>query len=52
LEFEQMMTDAESEIYQKCFSSLNDFQKRRKNSKGFAIAMRAAFEKIIDGESK
>jgi hypothetical protein len=48
LEFEKMMSDPESKFYKKCFDSLNNFMKKRKNSKGFEISMRAKFDKAID----
>jgi hypothetical protein len=52
LDFEKMMADPEGEIYKKCFNSLNNFMKVRKNTNGFGLSMRVEFDKIIENEAE
>jgi hypothetical protein len=52
LEFEDIMADPECDLYKQCLGSLNEFSKKRKNTKGFEISMRAAFDKVFENKDE
>jgi len=52
LEFEEIMADPECDLYEQCLDSLNEFSKRRRNSKSFEMSMRAAFDKVFENEDE
>lgn len=49
-EFWEMMGDEAAELYKKCFKRLNNFQKKRKEGRGFEMSMRKAFDDLMDGD--
>jgi hypothetical protein len=50
MEFWEMLNDAEGELYQRCFSKLNNFDRKRarKGGKAFEMAMRRAYDQIVN----
>lgn len=50
IEFWEMLNDPEGDLYQKCFSKLNNFDRKRarKGGKAFEMAMRRAYDQIVD----
>ncbi len=50
MEFWEMLNDTEGELYQKCFSKLNNFDRKRarKGGKAFEMAMRRAYDQIVN----
>jgi hypothetical protein len=50
LEFWEMLNDTEGELYRRCFSKLNNFDRKRarKGGKAFEMAMRRAYDQIVN----
>lgn len=50
MEFWEMLNDTEGELYQRCFSKLNNFDRKRarKGGKAFEMAMRRAYDQIVN----
>ncbi|MFP4421630.1 MAG: hypothetical protein ACLFRG_13915 [Desulfococcaceae bacterium] len=50
MEFWEMLNDPEGDLYQKCFSKLNNFDRKRarKGGKAFEMAMRRAYDQMVD----
>lgn len=47
LNFQKTMTDKKSDLYQQCYSSINQMFRENESSPGFRAAMKNAYEKII-----
>ena len=48
--FWEMMNNPDSELYKKCLSKLNKFEKKLKRGPAFESAMRKVFDEIFDVE--
>ena len=48
--FWEMMNNPDSELYKKCLSKLNKFEKKLKRGPAFESAMRKVFDEIFDAE--
>jgi hypothetical protein len=46
------LADPECDLYKQCLGSLNDFSKKRMNTRVFERSMRAAFDKVFENKEE